>query len=303
MHARAVTSLFKASNVTITVSSAEQVEISAIRAKLGLERLPLYEKAPRAANGLQPDRNRDRNRDHGSGSIAPEPIPPPRTRSPAQATNSRLPRPAATSSRLNDEVSSPPPPAKSSLLLKRISANEKRDAPLPPPPANTSDAEDYELVNPPTSNMGSNIISRARGISMATTSDNISEYSADSQPIGYRPRPRGYSGQSSELGYLSSGISSPPPLFRTEAQEQAALSRAKWAREEAESNGSPASSTRKSKRGRTKSDIQREREEEEIEMARAAAEAAARRKYEKEQQALKDAEEEERERVRLRRLR
>jgi len=282
--------LFKASNVTLTVSSREQVDITAIRAKLGLERLPPHEKAPRAANGLQS------NRFSAGAAVSPEPLTP-QIQSPV-ATNSRLPRLATSTSQrgpASEDPPSPPPPVKTSLLLKRVSylsANEKRDAPLPPPPSNVSDTEDYEIVNTPTPT-ASNLLTHLRGNSLATASDNQSEYSADSQQVGNRARSRGYSNQSSELGYLSS----PPAPFRTAAQEQAALSRAKWAEEERYmSSPSP-----KNRRGRTKSDIQRQREQEEIEMARAAAEAAARRKYEKEQEALKEAEEEERRRVSIRR--
>lgn len=181
--------------------------------------------------------------------------------------------------------------------MKRSSTHEKRDAPLPPPPppATVDENDDYEIVNAP-SNTANVILSRLRGVSIV--SDNQSQYSVDSQQPGYRSRPRGTSETSwvqqtpqSDLGYLSSGNSSPVPLFRTEAQEQAARSRAQWAEED---EGYP----RRNRRGRTKSDIQREREEEEAEMARAAAEAAARRKYEKEQEMLKEAEEQERQRVR-----
>jgi hypothetical protein len=264
--------------LTLNVSSPAQVDVHAIRAKLGLES---HEKAPRVVSGLQ------HNRFSSSAAVSPEPLTP-QIQSPV-VSNSRLPRLAASTSQrgpATEDSPAPPPPVKTSLGLKRVSIHEKRDAPLPPPPSNVSDTEDYEIVNTPTPT-ASNLFTRLRGISLA--SDNQSEYSVDSQQAGNRARPRGYSEQSSELGYLSS----PPAPFRTAAQEQAALSRAKWAEEERYmSSPSP-----RNRRGRTKSDIQREREEEEIEMARAAAEAAARRKYEKEQEALKEAEEEERRRV------
>lgn len=292
VHARAVTSLFKSANTTITVSSAAQVEISAIRSKLGLERLPLYEKAPRAANGLQPTR---------ASTIAAAEAHTPRAQSPASTVNTRLPRYSGTMSSSRPVEDAPPaPPSKSyetPLSNRRVSAQEKRDAPLPPPPPPVDENDDYEIVHSPAPTANA-ILSRLRGVSIA--SDNLSQYSVDSQQQtpGYRPRPRGASETSwvqqtpqSEMGYLTSGSSSPVPLFRTEAQEQAARSRAKWAEEE--DDGHP----RRYRRGRTKSDIQREREEEEAEMARAAAEAAARRKYEKEQELLKEAEEEERKRM------
>jgi len=269
------------------VSSSAQVDITAIRAKLGLERLPPHEKAPRAANGLQ------LNRFSASATVSPEPLTP-QIQSPV-VTNSRLPRLATSTSQYGpatEDTPGPPPPVKTSLDLKRVSANEKRDAPLPQPPSNVSDTEDYEIVNSPAPT-ATNLFTRLRGFSLANASDNQSEYSVDSQQVGNRARPRGYSEQSSELGYLSS----PPAPFRTAAQEQAALSRAKWAEEERYMS----SPSQRSRRGRTKSDIQREREEEEIEMARAAAEAAARRKYEKEQEALKEAEEEDRRRVSIHR--
>lgn len=316
VHARAVTSLFKASNVTLTVSSADQVEISAVRAKLGLERLPPHEKAPRAANGLQP--NRSSSSSSTSAHISRE-TSTPLAQSPA-TTNSRLPRLNTFSSSstsqaqrpsalgitthprsVTEDYSGPPPPVKSALLLKRISANEKRDAPLPPPPSAGSDTEDYEIVNTPTpiAPRPSSTFTRDRGTSIAA-SDNQSEYSVDllsQQALNHSnnrtARPRGYSGQSSDLDYRSTPT--PPLPFRTAAQEQAALSRAKWAAEE---EGYMSSPTTRARRGRTKSDVQREREQEEIEMARTAAEAAARRKYEKEQEALREAEEEERRKVR-----
>ena len=264
------------------------MEIAAIRAKLGLERLPLYEKAPRAANGLQPTR---------ASTIAAE-AQTPRAQSPVSIVNTRLPRysGSTSSSRPVEDAPPPPPPSKST---RRVSAQEKRDAPLPPPPppAPLDENDDYEIVNTPTPTADTTtdtVLSRLRGVSIA--SDVQSQYSVESRQIGYQSRPRGTSEtswvQQSELGYMTSGSSSPPaPLFRTEAQEQAARSRARWAEEDDEY-------PRRYRRGRTKSDIQREREEEEAEMARAAAEAAARRKYEKEQEMLKEAEEQERQRVR-----
>ncbi|CAG8737972.1 15224_t:CDS:2, partial [Acaulospora colombiana] len=249
---RAVTSLFKAANVTITVSSAQQVEISAIRAKLGLERLPLWEKAPRAANGLQPVRNN------------PETVseaPTASSQYSAPATNSRIPRPGGSVLSRATEDTPPSTPAKSSpLLLKRVSGQERRDAPLPPPPSTGEDAEDYEIVNVPTP-VHENPRSRARGVSVATSfSDNQSTYSDETQ---HNTRSRVFSEKSwarqqsqiSELDYETYDTASPVPLFRTEAQEEAARSRAKWAEEEGiEYSEYP----RKARRGRTKSDIQRE---------------------------------------------
>ena len=294
VHARAVTSLFKASNVTLTVQSAHQVEISAIRAKLGLDRLPLYEKAPRAANGLLPNRA-----SHSSAAVAETPTP--RAQSPASFTStrtSRLPQYTASSLARKDN-DGPPTPSKTPMTLRRISAQEKRDAPLPPPPPPAEDSDDYEIVNAPIVTANA-IAARLRGVSMADSmySDVQSQYSQQSTDTAYRSsRIRGlsqtsytYREDSSELGYLSSDSQSSKLLFLTEAQEHAALSRARWDEERDEIN-------RPYRRGRTKSDIQREREHEEIEMARAAAEAAARKKYEKEQQALEEAEEEERKKV------
>ncbi|CCA77898.1 hypothetical protein PIIN_00542 [Serendipita indica DSM 11827] len=292
VHARAVTSLFKASNVTLTVQNAHQVEISAIRAKLGLDRLPLYEKAPRAANGLPP------NRASQSSAVVAE-TPTPRAQSPASLTStrsSRLPQYTGSSLARKEEEEAPPTPTKPPTVLRRISAQEKRDAPLPPPPPPAEDADDYEIVNAPIVTANA-IAARLRGVSMADSmfSDNQSQYSTDtayktSRIRGLSETSYTYREESTELGYLSGDTTYSRPLFLTEAQEQAALSRARWA-EEREEIGNPH------RRGRTKSDLQREREQEEIEMARAAAEAAARRKYEKEQQALQEAEEEERKKV------
>ncbi|KAG8836382.1 hypothetical protein FRC18_011513 [Serendipita sp. 400] len=278
VHARAVTSLFKAANVTLTVSSAQQVEISAIRAKLGLERLPLYEKAPRAANGLPVNR--------ASHSSVVESSTP-RAQSPASTGNSRGSRlPVYSATRASDN---PPTPSKSFLLSRKAPVQDKRDAPLPPPPPAGDDSEDYEIVNAPIITANA-IAARLRGPSMAI-SDIQSQYSVDTHQVPDLPQSYAASSyrQSSEIDFTGGGTPSSKPLFLTEAQEQAALSRAKWAEEE-----ESGSSSRRNRRGRTKSDIQREREQEELEMARAAAEAAARRKYEKEQEMLKEAEEEER---------
>lgn len=286
MHARAVTSLFKAAQATLTANSASQVDITTIRSKLGLDRLIPQEKAPRVANGLHSVPNYH--------SIPEIPSPPPD--SSYFPSETRIPRPSGyqppprqTSIRATPSVA-PTIPVKS--LDRRFSnLAEKKDSPLPPPPSD--DIDDYEIVNtPPTlGNLGS---VRPRGPSLSNSVDNYSTHSSEQNSYS-RARPRGISETSwgretpSDHDYLSS--SPPSLLFRTEAQEQAARSRAKWAAEEGRSQPS------RPKRGRTKSDIQREREKEEQEMARAAAEAAARRKFEKEKQLLLEAEEEERNKV------
>ncbi|KAG8831393.1 hypothetical protein FRC17_003219, partial [Serendipita sp. 399] len=232
--------------------------------------------APRAANGLPPIRSSQATVLESST---------PRAQSPASVgnsrNNSRLPVYSVT--RSSDNA---PTPSKTPLLSKKVPTQDKRDAPLPPPPPAGEDSEEYEIVNAPIITANA-IAARLRGPSMAM-SDIQSQYSVDTHPVPDLPQSYAASSYraSSEIDFTGGGTPTSKPLFLTEAQEQAALSRAKWAEEEA--------GLIRSRRGRTKSDIQRERELEEIEMARAAAEAAARRKYEKEQQLLKEAEEEER---------
>jgi len=121
--------------------------------------------------------------------------------------NTRLPRySGSTSSSRPVEEAPPPPPSKST---RRVSAQEKRDAPLPPPPppAPLDENDDYEIVNTPTpttetiaDTTTNTVLSRLRGVSIV--SDVQSQYSVESQQVGYRPRPRGTRDGNCSIGSL-----------------------------------------------------------------------------------------------------